>query len=345
MAGDDAAADDLVELRPAPSVLLRHRADALVEVVTAPRVGPRVDLRRGALWVRAGEDGPGVTVTHGAASVQLRAGAGVIEVNDMEALVVVASGRAAVKGVAPLPRSVLAGQAVALTLDGTFTDPDTLSPAELATDRMVVENLARDSLLSRAEGVASGGEPVATPALDLPVEHDPVPSASFEAEVAALVAEPVAPPPVTTFEAATVAPPVPPPGPGPVPVDPFAAPLPTERPATPAPWTELLATVSPAPVEPAASAAPALSPPEPSPGPSPSGADEPPAAASALESALAGVGVTDDPKAERVAVDTPVQDDQPAPTGEGDRRRTRVLVGLVILALLLLALVYLLLFG
>ena len=59
---------DLVELRPAPAVLLRHR-DAELEVVTEPRMGPRVDLKRGALWIRAGEEGPGVTVTHGAATV------------------------------------------------------------------------------------------------------------------------------------------------------------------------------------------------------------------------------------------------------------------------------------
>lgn len=321
MAGDDAG-DDLVELRPATSVLLRHRADAEVEVVTAPRVGPRVDLRRGALWVRAGEDGPGVTVTHGAASVQLRAGAGVIEVNDMEALVVVASGRAAVKGVAPLPRSVLAGQAVALTLDGTFTDPDALSPAELATDRMVVENLARDSLLSRPEGTPSGGEPVATPALDLPValEAEPVPSVP---DVAPLVEAPAPPPPDPAFEAAVVAPPAPPP------------------PVEPQPWTELISAVSPTP------RAPVADPEAPSPAPEPAPDQEPVLATSALESALAGVGVTDDPKAERVAVDTPVQADA-EPTkadAEDDRRRTRILVGLVVLALLVLALVYLLLFG
>ncbi len=90
MASDDGS-KGLVELRPAPAVLLRHR-DADLEVVTAPRTGPRVELKRGALWIRAGEDGPGVTVTHGAASVQVRAGAGVVEVSDMEALLVVASG-------------------------------------------------------------------------------------------------------------------------------------------------------------------------------------------------------------------------------------------------------------
>jgi hypothetical protein len=165
MASDDGVSD-LVELRPAPAVLLRHR-DAELDVVTAPRTGPRVTLHKGALWIRAGEEGPGVTVTHGAASVQLRAGAGVVEVHDVEALLVVASGRAAVKGVSPLPRSVIAGQAVTLTLDGTFTDPDALSAAELAADRMVVENLALDSLASTATGApepvaASAVAPVAT---------------------------------------------------------------------------------------------------------------------------------------------------------------------------------------
>lgn len=296
MAGEDTA-DDLVELRPAPSVLLRHRADADVVVHAANRVGPRVDLRRGALWVRAGEDGPGVTVTHGAANVQVRAGAGVIEVSDLEAILVVASGRAAVKGAAPLPRSVLAGQAVALTLDGTFTDPAVLTAAELASDRMVVENLARDSLLSAGAGARSAPPVAPPPPLDVLALQD---LDGFVEEP--LVEEPpglpVEEPPVLP-EPAPALEPVPAPDPGP-----DAAPGPLAGPA---------------------------------PGP----------AASALESALAGVGVTDDPAAERVAVDAPVAGDEEAAAAapEGDRRRTRVLVALVILALLVFALVALLVLG
>jgi hypothetical protein len=173
MASDDGTTD-LVELRPAPAVLLRHR-NAELDIVTEPRMGPRVDLKRGALWIRAGEEGPGITVTHGAATVQVRAGAGVVEVNDMDALLVVASGRAAVKGVSPLPRSVIAGQAVTLTLDGTFTDPDALSAAELAADRMVVENLALDSLASVGGAVEAAA---AAPVADAPA---PAPEPEVEA--------------------------------------------------------------------------------------------------------------------------------------------------------------------
>lgn len=153
-----AAAQDPHELRPAAGVLLRHRGADLV-VHPSPRGGPRVELRQGALWIRAVEEGPGVTVTHGASSIQLRAGAVVVEVHDVEALLLVAAGSAAVKGTAPLPRSVAAGQAVALTLDGTTSEPDSLAPHELAADQMVVENLVRDVLASRR-----------------PVPHPPLPA-------------------------------------------------------------------------------------------------------------------------------------------------------------------------
>ncbi len=144
----DLADQDLHELRPAPGVLLRHRG-AEVDVHEVPRSGPRVELRHGALWIRVVDDGPGVTVVHGASSIQLRSGAAVVEVHDVEALLLVAAGQAAVKGSAPLPRSVVAGQAVALTVDGTTSEPDRFAAEELASDRMVVENLARDLLAAR----------------------------------------------------------------------------------------------------------------------------------------------------------------------------------------------------
>lgn len=245
MASDDGV-PELIELRPAPAVLLRHR-DADLDVHTAPRTGPRVELRRGALWIRAGEEGPGVTVTHGATSVQVRAGAGVVEVLDMEALLVVASGRAAVKGVSPLPRSVIAGQAVTLTLDGTFSDPDALSAAELAADRMVVENLALDNL-------ASG-----TSAADGPTRLPPrLPAALGETRVD--------PPGAPQVE-----------GTG----DPFA---PRVRPE-----------VEPEPEPAVAAVAPTPEVAEPLPVGRPAPSLPPVAEPSALESALAGVGVTDTP--------------------------------------------------
>lgn len=343
MAGDDAA-DDLVELRPAPEVLLRHRRDADVVVHEADRVGPRVELRRGALWVRAGEDGPGVTVTHGAANVQVRAGAGVIEVSDMEALLVVASGRAAVKGAAPLPRSVLAGQAVALTLDGTFTDPAALTPAELASDRMVVENLARDSLLSaptrapaeRPSGVAPAPAPApvpdappaetaaeepAPPPVEAPVPVEPSPDVEIEPEPEP---EPDEPGPEVEGEAAALLAP------------------------EPAPPTEPEPPIEPEPAPPAEPEPEGEPEPEPAVEPDPAPAVEPapagPPAASALEAALAGVGVTDDPSATRVPVDRPVVEGDAADRADG-RRRTRTLVVLVIVALLIFALVALLVLG
>ena len=337
MASDDGIRE-LIELRPAPAVLLRHR-DADLDVHTAPRSGPRVELRRGALWIRAGEEGPGVTVTHGATSVQVRAGAGVVEVLDMEALLVVASGRAAVKGVSPLPRSVIAGQAVTLTLDGTFSDPDALSAAELAADRMVVENLALDSL-------ASG-----TPATAGPAPLPPrIPATLGEARVD--------PPGAPQVE-----------GTG----DPFA---PRVRPE-PEP--------EPEPVVAAAAAPPPVAEPLPVGRPAPS--LPPVAEPSALESALAGVGVTDTPlepgetrvpvapaplpaapegpapkpskatrqkaakeprakkeKATREKASKPdtaakmATEDAVAPAAD-DRRRQRILVALVLGALLILAIV------
>lgn len=91
-------------------------------------------------------DGVGLVVTHGAATVPVRDGAAVVEVHDFEALLVVIAGRAAIKGASALPRSVSAGQAVTLTLDGSFGDPEVPAAGELASDRMVEENLALDAI-------------------------------------------------------------------------------------------------------------------------------------------------------------------------------------------------------
>ncbi|HEU5152857.1 MAG TPA: hypothetical protein VFU19_20365 [Iamia sp.] len=346
MASDDGTRE-LVELRPAPAVLLRHR-DADLEVHTAPRTGPRVELKRGALWIRAGEEGPGVTVTHGATSVQVRAGAGVVEVVDMEALLVVAAGRAAVKGVSPLPRSVIAGQAVTLTLDGTFSDPDALSAAELAADRMVVENLALDNLASGSPAPstpAAPAAPAAPGAPDLPAEARVDPPGAPQVEGTAdpfaprVRPDPSAPVAAAPPEAAPVAsvPPVPAPDP------PAAAAAPT---------------VAPAPEVPAPAEPDALPPAPPVGRPAPS---LPVTEPSALEVALAGVGVTDTPPAPGEAR-TPVEPkaapaeatgkdrrkavpprkaarEAAASTPEDDRRRQRILIALVLGALLILAIV------
>lgn len=323
--GSDEATSELVELRPAPSVLLRHR-DAELDVVSVPRTGPRVELRRGALWIRAGEDGPGVTVTHGAASVQVRAGAGLLEVHDLEALLVVASGRAAVKGVSPLPRSVMAGQAVTLTLDGTFTDPDSLSAAELAADRAVVENLALDSL-------GSSAAPAASPA----VTATPTPGsaggpAAADATGAPEVAPPDPVPPAADDRAASDT------GGEAARVDPPLAPRRPEGPAA-------------RPARPGGRSAPAPSVAEPS----------------ALETALANVGVADlpapepepeaptgrAPGSERENLErSPGDARREAPAGDpatpapaDETRRVRIIVMLVIGALIVLAVVAAIAFG
>lgn len=160
MATEDTHTEGSVEQRPALGVLLRHRG-AEIEVRPAGRDAPRVEIRRGAAWLRATDEGPGVWFTHGAATLEIRSGAAVVEVLDFEALVVVVAGRAAVKGTAALPRSVVAGQAVTLTLDGSFTDPDTLVARELSADRMIVENLALDSMASAIPTVPAAMGPVA----------------------------------------------------------------------------------------------------------------------------------------------------------------------------------------
>lgn len=163
--------DELVEERPVPGALVRHRG-ARLEHHGVERSASRLEVHAGAVWIRATEAGPGILATHGATTVQVREGAAVLEVNDFEALLVVVSGRAAVKGAAALPRSVTAGHAVTLNLDGGFSTPEPLSPEELHADRFVVENLARD-VLTEAEAVAPepepAGEPAPPPLLTAPV--------------------------------------------------------------------------------------------------------------------------------------------------------------------------------
>lgn len=157
--------DELVEERPVPGALVRHRG-ARMEHHGVERSAPRLEVHAGAVWIRATEAGPGILATHGATTVQVREGAAVLEVSDFEALLVVVSGRAAVKGAAALPRSVTAGHAVTLNLDGGFGTPEPLTPEELHADRFVVENLARDVLVE-AEASPEPGE-VAPPPLTAP---------------------------------------------------------------------------------------------------------------------------------------------------------------------------------
>jgi len=155
--------DELVEERPVPGALVRHRG-ARLERHGVDRSAPRIEVQHGALWIRATDAGPGVLASHGATTVQVRDGAAVLEVSDFEALLVVVAGRAAVKGAAALPRSVTAGQAVTLTLDGGFGHPEALSADELAADRFVAENLARDALASVAPAPPAEGSSPAGPA-------------------------------------------------------------------------------------------------------------------------------------------------------------------------------------
>ncbi len=155
--------DELVEERPVAGALVRHRG-ARMEQHGVERSAPRLEIHAGAVWIRATEAGPGVLATHGAATVQVREGAAVLEVSDFEALLVVVSGRVAVKGAAALPRSVTAGHAVTLNLDGGFGTPEPLTAEELHADRFVVENLARDVLVeAEAAPLDSAPEPEAAP--------------------------------------------------------------------------------------------------------------------------------------------------------------------------------------
>ncbi|WCO65098.1 hypothetical protein PO878_11370 [Iamia majanohamensis] len=285
MAREDTHTDELAEERPAPGTVVRHRG-ADVEVRPAARGPASVELHRGAAWLRATARGPGLVLGHGAATLQLADGAAVVEVHDFEALVVVLAGRASVRGVAALPRSVEAGEAVTLTLDGSCSDPDRLAPAELAADRMVVENLALDALAGRrAEAV--------------PPAAEPGPGAA------------VAPSPTEAPLAQR--------SPAPGPDEPGAEPAPVApAPAPPAP--------------PAARRGAVDGPPPEAPRPEPS----------ALESALAGVGVVD-------RDGDPALDDEAAPpAAAGARRddegddgpgRRRLLLVLVVVALLVVAIV------
>lgn len=167
---DTAPADEMVELRPARAVVVRHQG-ADLEARAVEGSGPVITLRNGAVWVRADAAGPGVVVTHGASSVEVRSGAVVVEVADVEALLVVVAGRASVRGVSPLPRTVHAGHASTLTLDGVTSDPAPIDANELAADRMIVENLARDTVAADlvAPAEATGGvrvDPPPPPTLD-----------------------------------------------------------------------------------------------------------------------------------------------------------------------------------
>lgn len=135
----------LTEDRSAPGAVVRHRGATIDRPEAAT---PTLTLVRGALWARGDGTGPGVLITHGASTVLIRDGAAVVESIDFEAIVLVVSGEIAVKGANTLPRSVFAGHAITLSLDGTFGSPEPLSAAELAADRFVTENLARDALLA-----------------------------------------------------------------------------------------------------------------------------------------------------------------------------------------------------
>lgn len=138
---------------------MRHRrVDVDVEIRGDARSATTVELRRGAVWLRAVDDGLGVVFVHGATTVELRGGAAVVEVHDSDAVLVVVAGRAAIEGAPDLPRTVSAGQAVTLALDGSFEQLKTMTAAQLAGDRMVVENLARDALGSGGASPSPGSD-------------------------------------------------------------------------------------------------------------------------------------------------------------------------------------------
>ncbi|NLV54034.1 MAG: hypothetical protein GXY13_00325 [Acidimicrobiales bacterium] len=136
----------LTEIRPGHASLIRHE-DADFELLWCRDV-PRVALRRGAIWVRATEDGPGIVVSCGESHVHLRSGAAAIEHREHDALVVVASGRASVTGTWPLPKVVHAGHGVVVSCSGTVRSPRPVAVEELSANPMLVENLVRDSLVS-----------------------------------------------------------------------------------------------------------------------------------------------------------------------------------------------------
>lgn len=173
MAGDNTERNEMIVQRPAPGTLVRH--SGAVEVGPAARGPATVEVRDGAAWLRATADGPGLVLTHGASTVQLQEGAAVVEVHDFEALVVVIAGRVAVKGTTALARSVSAGHAVSISLDGAFGDAEAVAPGELATDRMIVENLARDLLGPGGSGDlgVEGGDRDIAPSLRGAVDGPP----------------------------------------------------------------------------------------------------------------------------------------------------------------------------
>ena len=243
MAREDTHTDEMAEEHPAPGTVVRHRG-ADVEVRASARGPASVELHRGAAWLRATPRGPGLVLGHGAATLQLADGAAVVEVHDFEALVVVLAGRATVRGVAALPRSVEAGEAVTLTLDGSCSDPDHLAPAELAADRVVVENLALDALAGRVAGTAP---PTAAP--DPGAAAAPSPS---EAEAPPAPAPPAPGPGEPGAEPAPAAPPPAPPAPpgarrgavdGPPPEAPRPSPARWSRPWPGSAWSTATATL------------------------------------------------------------------------------------------------------
>lgn len=140
----------LTELRPGHASLLRHDA-AEFQLMWARDV-PRVDLHRGAVWLRATDAGPGIVVSCGESHIHLRSGAAVVERRELDALVVVASGRVSVTGTWPLPKVIEAGQGVAVTIAGEVREPRTIPALELAANPMVIENLVRDGLVSGSVG-------------------------------------------------------------------------------------------------------------------------------------------------------------------------------------------------
>ncbi len=173
MATDDSGSDDLVVARPAPGTVVRHRG-AEIGVRSEPDGPATIEVKRGAVWLRAVADGPGLVLSHGATTMVLRDGAAVVEVHDAEALLVVVAGRAEIDGSPAVPGSVGAGQAATLTADGGCSAPEVLAASELAADRMIVENLALDATDGLGSPLPGGpdGDGVAPAG---PTEHEVAP--------------------------------------------------------------------------------------------------------------------------------------------------------------------------
>ena len=185
------AIEDLEELAPAADVRVRHRG-ADVDVGSPDRSPARAELRKGAIWCRAGAGGPGLEVIHGEATVQVAHGAVVIEADGVEAVMIVVAGRTSVHSAPGPARTVSAGQAVTLTLDGHLGEPVTLAASEIAADRMIVVNLALDSLASQMDdrprstakvdrnGLPVGPPAPSTPAVDGRAEREAPPATPVE---------------------------------------------------------------------------------------------------------------------------------------------------------------------